>query len=595
MTSYRAPLDDIGFLVRDVLDLEGLVQLPPYREMDLNAELVLAVLEEAGKLAGEVLAPLRRVGDQDGARLVDGKVLLPDGFGEAFRAMAEGGWFGVSLPEEHGGQGLPELLHTVTGEFWSASNMAFALAPMLTSGAAIAILTHGSDQQKATYLTKLSSGQWSGTMNLTEADAGSDLSAVKTKAVREGDHYRISGQKVFITWGDHELAENIIHLVLGRTPDAPPGTKGISLFIVPKYLVNEDGSIGAENDVKCVSLEHKLGIHASPTCVMSFGDTEGSIGYLVGEENKGLIYMFTMMNEARLKVGVEGLAVTDGAYQEALAYARERVQGATAESRGQKVTIIHHPDVRRMLLTMKAVGEAMRALAYDTAIVMDKAHYHPDEAVRAASQLRVDLLIPIIKGWCTEMGQEMSSLGIQVHGGVGYVEEAGAAQYFRDARIASIYEGTNGIQAADLVGRKLGRDAGAAMASLIAEIRETAVAANGSSELETIGVALGKAVDGLERATRAILAKLVEDPREAMVASFNYMMAAGYVCGGWQMARSALAAARRRKEEPGNKFFGAKLTTALFYAKQVLPRVEGLLPSIEASAPELLGLDEELF
>src|ERR1700761_3083326 len=473
MSIYLAPLRDMRFVMTELAGLGELSSLPGFE--DVSPELAEAVLDEAAKLATEVLAPLNRSGDEQGAQLSKEGVVAADGFAKAYRQFAEGGWSGLSGDPEFGGQGLPELLHAATVEMWNSSNMAFALCPLLTAGATEALRQHGSEELKGHYLPKLISGEWTGTMNLTEPQAGSDLAAVRTKAVPEGDHYRLHGQKIFITWGDHDMTDNVIHLVLARTPDAPEGVRGISLFLVPKFLPNADGSPGQRNDVHCVSLEHKLGIHASPTCVMSFGDKDGAIGYLIGHENKGLAHMFTMMNEARQKVGIQGLAIAERAYQQAREYAKERVQGRPASSKsGGAVAIVHHPDVQRMLLTMKSQIEAMRAFAYVMAADMDRAHRDPDAGERAGRQARVDLLIPVLKAWCTELGVEIASMGVEVHGGRGYVEETGACQFLRDARIAPIYEGTTGIQAADLAGRKLASDGGAAMAALIAEMRQAA-------------------------------------------------------------------------------------------------------------------------
>src|SRR5215475_7444574 len=472
MTTYRAPISDMKFVIDELAGLESLATLPGYEEV--NSELTGTVLEEAAKIAGEVLAPLNKLGDERGASLTKEGVVAAEGFGAAYRQFVDNGWNGLGGDPEYGGQGLPGLVAAATVEMWNSSNMSFALCPLLTAGAMEAIKAHASDELKNRYLPKLVSGEWSGTMNLTEPQAGSDLSAVRTRAVPEGDHYRISGQKIFITWGDHDMTENVVHLVLARLPDAPEGTRGISLFLVPKFLVGADGSPAARNDVQCASIEHKLGIHASPTCVMSFGDGEGAIGYLVGRENQGLAHMFTMMNEARQKVGLQGLGIAERAYQQAREYARERVQGRLpGRKSGDRVTIVHHPDVRRMLMTMKSQVEAMRAFGYVVAADIDLAHRHPDAAERRMRQDRVELLTPVLKGWCTELGVEIASLGVQVHGGMGYIEETGACQYLRDARIATIYEGTTGIQGGDLVGRKLATDQGAAMRMLVAEMRAT--------------------------------------------------------------------------------------------------------------------------
>jgi len=566
MSTYRAPIEDMTFLIEELLDVGGtLGTLPAFAELGLGSELTSALLDEGAKLAGGVLAPLRRVGDQQPATCADGAITLTPGYGDALQQLGAGGWMGISSDPEYGGQGLPELYATAACEMWNSANLAFGLAPMLSCGAALAIHAHGTEEQKRLYLPKMHAGEWAGTMNLTESGAGSDLGVMKTRAIPEGDHYRIHGQKIYITWGDHDATENIIHLVLAKLPDAPEGSRGISLFLVPKFLVNADGSLGARNDVYPVSTEHKLGIHGSPTCVMAFGDGEGAIGYLVGEENRGLACMFTMMNEARLKVGVQGLGAAEGAYQKAVAYARDRVQGGVA--------IIEHPDVRRMLLTMKSLIEAMRAFVYTEAVTMDLAHRGPEDD-RPRQQFRIDLMIPVIKGWLTEVGQELTSLGVQVHGGMGYVEETGAAQYLRDVRITSIYEGTNGIQAADLVSRKLGRDQGGAMRDALTQVATTVAALkqHGAGDLQQIGAGLERALAGVEESTGQVLEALAADPAVALGGSFDYLMQCGYLFGGWQLARSALLASDRLTAGADNDFYRRKIATARFYAEQILPR-----------------------
>src|SRR5499427_2300296 len=469
--SYVAPLKDMRFVINELAGLGEVAKLPGYQEA--TPDTVDAILEEASKFSSEVLDPINYSGDREGSVWKDGKVTTPKGFKEAYRQYVEAGWGALPFGAEWGGQGLPKLVATAVEEMLTSSNMSFSLCPLLTQGAIHALELCGSDALKKAYLGKMIAGTWTGTMNLTEPQAGSDLALVKTRAKRAGDHYLISGQKIFITYGEHDLTENIVHLVLARTPDAPEGVKGISLFIVPKFLLNADGTPGERNDVRCVSIEHKLGIHASPTCVLAYGDQKGAVGYLVGEENRGLEYMFTMMNHARLAVGLEGVAIGERAYQQAIDYAKTRVQGRELGQRsGDRVTIIHHPDVRRMLMSMRAQTEAMRAVACFAGAALDKAKRHPDAAEKRRSQALVDLLIPVVKGWCTEQGVEIASTGIQVHGGMGFVEEGGAAQYLRDARITTIYEGTTGIQANDLVGRKIGRDGGAALFAAIAQARE---------------------------------------------------------------------------------------------------------------------------
>ncbi|MFM0278269.1 acyl-CoA dehydrogenase C-terminal domain-containing protein [Paraburkholderia sediminicola] len=596
MSTYIAPLRDMRFVMTELAGLGELSSLPGFDEV--SPELAEAVLDEAARLATEVLAPLNKSGDEQGARLTKDGVVAANGFATAYRQFAAGGWSGLSGDPEFGGQGLPELLHAATVEMWNSSNMAFALCPLLTAGATESLRQHGSEELKGRYLPKLVSGEWTGTMNLTEPQAGSDLAAVRTKAVPEGDHYRLYGQKIFITWGDHDMTDNVIHLVLARTPDAPEGVRGISLFVVPKFLLNADGSPGQRNDVHCVSLEHKLGIHASPTCVMSFGDQGGAIGYLVGQENKGLAHMFTMMNEARQKVGIQGLAIAERAYQQAREYAKERVQGRLAASKSAgAVAIIHHPDVRRMLMTMKSQIEAMRAFAYVMAADMDRAHRDPDAAERARRQVRVDLLIPVLKAWCTELGVEIASMGVQVHGGMGYIEETGACQFLRDARIAPIYEGTTGIQAADLAGRKLASDQGAGMAELVVQMRQDAqeLTSNADTQVASIGAAFATGVQALEDATAWMLHALATQPDAALAGSVDYLMLTGYVCGGWQMARAALAASRKIAANEDPDFHRAKLVTASFYADKVLPKANALLDAIRSGASSGSSLPIEQF
>ena len=563
---YKAPLDDMQFLIDDVCQAGArLGDLPRFEGLEVGTDLTTALLEEASKLAADVVAPLRRVGDQQPARCADGAVTIPPGYGDAIRALGDGGWVGISADSGYGGQGLPELYGTAACEMWNSADMAFALEPFLSSGAALAISAHGSEALKDKYLPNINAGVWSGTMNLTESGAGSDLGPMKTRAERHGDHYRIFGQKIYITWGDHDATENIIHLVLARLPDAPQGSKGISLFVVPKFLVNDDGSLGDRNDAYPVSVEHKLGIHGSPTCVMAYGDQDGAIGYLVGQENNGLACMFTMMNEARLKVGLQGLGASEGAYQKAVAYARERVQGGVA--------IIEHADVKRMLMSMRALNEAMRALAYIESLTMDLSHGAPAQE-RGAWKARLDLMIPVIKGWMTEVGQEVTSVGVQIHGGMGYVEETGAAQFFRDVRITSIYEGTNGIQAADLVGRKLARDGGATMELVHDEIRQVADALAGSSDdrLAAMGRALSDALAVHVMSSQTILELFKVDKSAAMSVSFDYMMQTGYLFGGWHLAASSLVAIDLLSRDEKTLFCQRKIETTEFYLHRLMPR-----------------------
>ena len=595
MTAYLAPTRDMQFVINELAGFADIAALPAFTEQEVNPELVEAVLEEAARLASGVLAPLNHSGDAQGVKIGPEGVIPADGFAEAYRKFIDGGWNGLGCDPQYGGQGLPEVINTATEEMWNSANLSFALCPLLNAGAIKAIHHVGSEAQKALYLPKMTSGEWTGTMNLTESQAGSDLSAVRARAVPEGDHYRIFGQKIFITWGEHNMTENTIHLVLARTPNAPEGVKGISLFIVPKVLVNPDGSLGARNDVRAVSTEHKMGIHASPTCVMAFGDRDGAIGYLVGEENKGLAYMFIMMNEARFKVGLQGLAIGERAYQGALEYAKDRVQGRPIGVKsGERVTIIHHPDVRRMLMTMKALNEAMRALAYVVATHMDLARHHPDPTVRDQHQTRVNLLIPVVKGWSSETGIEVASLGVQVHGGMGFIEETGACQHLRDSRITTIYEGTTGIQAADLAGRKL-QDRGAAMRALIADIERTVEELEEApgDDLATIRAGLVEGAQALSEATDWMLAE--DDPNAVMAVSVDYLMLAGVVCGGWQMARAGLAAQNKLATGQDEVFLEAKLVTARFYAEHLLPKALALLHSIQSGGDSILALTEEQF
>ncbi|MDJ0956507.1 MAG: acyl-CoA dehydrogenase [Arenicellales bacterium] len=590
--TYSAPLQDMEFVLNELCDLEGVCSLPGLQET--TPDLASAVLEEAAKIASEVLAPLNRQGDTQGAKHLDGKVVTPDGWKEAYREFIEGGWNSISFSEKYGGQSLPYLVATAVQEMWHASNMSFALCPMLTQTAMEALLMHGSDALKQTYLPKMVSGEWTGTMNLTESQAGSDLSAVRTQAEPNGDHYRLYGQKIFITYGDHDLTENIIHMVLARTPNAPEGVRGISLFLVPKLLVNTDGSVGEPNDVRCVSIEHKLGIHGSPTCVLAYGDKEGAVGYLVGEENQGLVYMFVMMNLARHAVGVEGLAIAERAYQQAASFAKERVQGRPIGTKsGDRVSIIHHADVRRMLMTMRCKVEAMRSLAYLWAGAFDKSTHHPDEDERLRQQQIVELLTPIVKGWCTETGNQLASLGVQVHGGMGFIEETGAAQHFRDARITTIYEGTTGIQAGDLVGRKLLRDGGAAAVMMLETMRKIEPSMADIKEFDKI---YKQSLDDLEQATQWLLKAAMEDPQLPAAASYYYLELWGVVVGGWLMAKSALAAQKKKSAGEGDKaFYDNKIKTASYYAAHVLSGTTGLRHTIIEGSDDVMALQVEDF
>jgi acyl-CoA dehydrogenase len=597
MSTYAAPIRDMKFVINELVGLDQISALPGCEEV--TPDLVDAVLEEAGKFAAGVLDPLNKVGDRTGARLNDDVVTAAPGFKEAFRQFSEGGWTGLNCDPQFGGQGLPHIISAQTSEMWNSANMSFCLCPMLTAGVVAALMRHGSDQQKALYLPNLVSGKWTGTMNLTEPQAGSDLAAVRTRAVPEGDHYRLHGTKIFITWGEHDMAENIIHMVLARTPDAPEGVKGISLFVVPKFLVNRDGSSGKRNDVKCVSIEHKLGIHGSPTCVMAYGDADGAIGYLIGEENRGLEFMFTMMNFARLEVGIEGVAIAERAYQHALEYARNRVQGREIGVKGgDRVAIIHHPDVRRMLMSMKAQTEAMRAIATLASAYLDKALLHPDKTERARNQALFDLLTPVVKGWCTEQCIEIASIGVQVHGGMGFVEETGAAQYLRDARITTIYEGTTGIQANDLIGRKIAYEKGATIKLMIAEMRalDGELAKVTHPGIAVIRRSLSEGVAALTEATDWLLATFPHNMKATAAGAVPFLKLFGVVAGGWQMARAALIAKRRLDEGAEDyDFYRAKIGTARFYAEHVLPLAQSCKQEIVSGSTSVLALEDAQF
>ena len=595
--TYTAPLADMRFALREVAGLSGVAALPGYEHA--TDDTIDAVLEEAAKLAGNGLAPLNREGDKVGAKLENGVVRTAPGFAAIYKEFVEGGWNSLPFDPEFGGQGMPWLLATAVQEMWQAANMGFGLVLLLNQGAIDAIHHHGSDAQKAAYLPRMISGEWTGTMNLTEPQAGSDLGQLKCRAVKNGDHYLVSGQKIFITYGEHDMAENIVHLVLARTPDAPAGVRGISLFIVPKYLPDADGKPGKRNDLRCVSLEHKLGIHASPTCVMSFGDDGGAVGYLVGEEGRGLSYMFTMMNNARLSVGIQGLAIAERAYQQAAAFARSRVQSKDDGSAAPaSVSIVHHADVRRMLMSMRAQIEAMRALGYYTAAGIDGALKQPDKATGRRIQDRVDLLIPIVKAWFTDLGNEIASTGVQIHGGMGFIEETGAAQHLRDARILPIYEGTNGIQARDLVGRKVAKDGGETMLALVAEMRATAeeMKAAPGDDIDAIRTGLVAAADALEDATKWVAQSVKAELVNALAGSVPFLRLAGTALGGWLLARSALVAQTRLGQRDGDPaFLEAKLVTARFYAEVILPPALAQLGPLKAAGRTVFVLSEEQF
>jgi len=584
--TYRPPVRDMAYTLNEVAGLSGLLGSGPFEE--ISADLVESVMEEGAKLAADVLAPLNRSGDAEGAKLGKAGVSVPAGFADAYNKWVEGGWGSIAAAPEFGGQGLPVALSVAMQEMWNAACMSFGLCPILSQGAIEALTAHGTPEQKERYLPKLISGEWTGTMNLTEPQAGSDLNALKAKAVPQGDGtYRITGTKIFITYGDHDMTENIVHLVLARLPDAPAGTKGISLFLVPKFLLNEDGSLGQRNDAHCIGLEEKLGIHGSPTCTMSYGENGGAIGWLIGEENRGLACMFTMMNNARLLVGTQGVAIAEAAYQHALAYAKERKQGRPLGSDlapGEMAPIIEHPDIRRMLFTMKSMTDAARAICYATAVAIDGAEAAATEEERRAAQARADLLTPIAKSFSTDIGVETASLGVQIHGGMGFIEETGAAQFLRDARILPIYEGTNGIQAIDLVSRKLPLGNGDVVRSFISEMRETAQDARSSNdEVRTrIGAALDEALDTLDKATDYMLANLKSAPNDCLAGATPYLRLFGTAAGGHFLARAAADGA-----SPSRR------AIAQFYAANILPGVHGLLAPAMAGGESLYALSAD--
>jgi len=586
MLDYTPPLRDIKFVLRHIAGIDDIIEYPGFEHVDPDT--IDGALDEAGRFMSEVVAPTNRDGDEIGSVWSEGNVITPDSFKDAWRKYVDAGWSAVSGPVEYGGHGFPEIFGFALSEMFVSANLAFSLNPMLTGSAIRVIEDHAGDELRDTYLEKLVTAEWTGTMVLTEPEAGSDVGALRTKAVANDDGtYRITGSKIFITWGDHDLSDNIIHLVLARLPDAPPGTRGISLFLVPKMLVNEDGSIGDRNNVETVSLEHKLGIHGSPTCVQAY---DGSVGYLIGEPNRGMRYMFKMMNIARREVGLEGLGISDRAYQQALAYAQERRQGrAVGAPKTEQSPIIEHPDVRRMLMTMKSYNEAARGLLYDTAAAGERAYRHPDEDGRAAGVNRVALLTPVAKAWSTDIGVAMSSMGVQVHGGVGYIEETGAAQHLRDARITPIYEGTNGIQAIDLVMRKLPMDDGTVVRSYLEEMAELAesLPSHDDPRLATMGVSLGEGVGALGEATEWLLS--CDDPNDRLAGATPYLEMFGTVAGGYYLARLALAAAA----ETPDLWFDAKIDTAVFYATNLLPRAAGLLPSVTAGSAGLFAVPVE--
>ncbi|RZI84411.1 MAG: acyl-CoA dehydrogenase [Rubrivivax sp.] len=585
--TYRAPVKDLLFCMKELAGLDKVAQIPGFE--DAGIDTAQAVLEEAAKFNEGVVAPLNKGGDENPGAWNNGHVSTAPGFKEAYKAFAEAGWQGLQQPAEYGGQGLPKTIGAAAIEMTVAANLSFSLCSILTGGAIEALLTAGSDELKTRYIPKMIEGAWTGTMNLTEPQAGSDLALVRSKAVPQDDGtYRISGQKIFITFGEHDMTENIVHLVLARTPDAPEGVKGISLFVVPKFLVNEDGSVGKRNDVYCASIEHKLGIKASPTAVLVFGDGkgevgEGAIGYIVGEENRGLEYMFIMMNAARYDVGMQGIGLSERAYQHAVSYAKDRVQSRPVDgSQPGSAAIIHHPDVKRMLMTMRALTEGGRAMALVGAAAYDTAHHHPDAAVAKQAQAVYDFLVPLIKGYGTENSVEVASLGVQVHGGMGFIEETGAAQYYRDARILPIYEGTTAIQANDLVGRKTSRDGGALAKAIAAQIADTEgqLAQRDSAVGKNLAKRLKAAREAFLEVVDFVVANIKTKPNAVFAGSVPYLMLTANLVSGWQMARALIAAEDQLKAGNDAEFMTAKIATASFYGDHILPRIGALRDTI---------------
>lgn len=594
MATYRAPLRDMHFVLSELAGIGEIAKFPGYED---TADVVDAILDEASTFASEVLDPINVAGDREGCTWNDGVVTTPTGFKEAYKKFADSGWIGLPVSAEYGGQGLPQLMLGPTLEMWNGANVGFANGPLLNQGAIEALELCGSDEQKALYIPKLVSGEWTGTMCLTEPQAGSDLAAVRTKAIPEGDHYQISGQKIYITFGEHDMAPNIMHLVLARLPDAPEGTKGISMFIVPKIMVHADGSLGERNDVYCAGIEHKMGINGNPTCTLNYGEkTGGAVGYLVGEANRGLEYMFIMMNAARFSVGVQGLAVADRAYQSALAYAKERVQSRDVSARSpQAVPIIKHPDVRRMLMSMKSQIEAMRALAYVAGASLDIAHKSPDEAARKEAKAFGEFMIPIVKGWCTETATELCSTAVQVFGGMGYIEETGIAQQYRDVKITTIYEGTTGIQGLDLVGRKLIKDMGTSATRIMKQIKKTVKDLESSDNADVVAIRteLAKGLAALEETSGFLGMSAMSDLNKAFACSVVYLKLWGVVAGGWQMARAAKVAADKIAAGDSDAFYPAKIATARFYADHVLSQTPWLQHSIVAGASSVMTLSDD--
>ncbi len=588
--TYTAPVKDIAFVLNNVIGLDAIAKLPGFE--DATPDLVDAILDESARFTGEVLAPLNVIGDQQGSTWTENGVKTPEGWSDAYNQFIEAGWGALAFPTEFGGQGLPMCVSAAVQEMWHSANMSFGLCPLLTQGAVDALVHHASEEMQSKYLPKMVEGTWSGTMNLTEPQAGTDLAAIRTTAEPSGDHFLIKGQKIYITYGDHDMTENIIHLVLARLPDAPEGVKGISLFVVPKFMVNDDGSVGEQNDVKCVSIEHKLGINASPTCVMQYGDKGGAVGYLVGKEHHGLMYMFTMMNQARHAVGVEGYGISERAYQQALSYAKDRKQGKTMLGTSEDDQgIVNHPDVRRILMTMRSSIEAMRGLALECAAAFDVASSHPDKDVREKHQRRGELLTPLVKGWSTELGVELCSLGVQVHGGMGFIEETGAAQHLRDSRIAPIYEGTTAIQANDLIGRKTARDGGQGMSELLADMQATLNVLEGIDhvDLKAVSKRLSAAVKAAEEATKWLLRQ--NDATLPSATSVEYLMMQGRLAGGWMIARAALAAYGVKSDEGADHaYLDTKMALARYYSERMLPLVESGCTIVTESAESTISV-----
>nr|WP_315258771.1 acyl-CoA dehydrogenase [uncultured Duganella sp.] len=594
---YQPPIKDMLFVMNELANLQAISELPGCE--DATPETAEAVLEESAKFVAAEIAPLNHTADQEPSYWTKDGVITSKGFKQAFRQFAEAGWQGLQHPTDFGGQGLPKLVGTPCVEMLHGANISFALCPLLSDGAIEALLTAGDDKMKATYLENLVTGKWTGTMNLTEPQAGSDLAAVRTRAEPQGDGtYKIFGTKIFITYGDHDMTDNIVHLVLARTPDAPAGVKGISLFIVPKFLVNADGTLGARNDAHCVSIEHKLGIKASPTAVLQFGDNGGAIGTLVGEENRGLEYMFIMMNAARFGVGLQGIGLSEHAYQHALAYAKDRVQSRDLNGSPAGVAIINHPDVRRLLMNMRSQTEAARALAYVGASLYDQAHHGADADERAHNQAVYEYLVPIIKGWSTELSQDVTRDGVQIHGGMGFIEETGAAQHYRDAKILTIYEGTTAIQANDLIGRKTVRDGGKIAKELIAQVRatEAELAKLDGADFAAIRKQLAQGASELEAVVDYVVSNLKTDIKGVFAGSVPYLKLAGIVLGGWQMARAALISQQKLSAGEGDaSFYKAKIATARFFADHILSQAAGIRTSITEGSAGVLALDIEQF